>query len=65
MARKRRRITLIESERRPPAIRKMMPGVEVEPVEIWIRRPEGRAARFPTRARLCGCHGICLAVVEQ
>ena len=63
----RRRITLVESDEKPDAIRARMKaprGKRHVEVELFVRSPDRAAERsLAVTARLCACRRICIALV--
>jgi hypothetical protein len=61
----KRRITFIESDDSPDALRKAYPKQNLVEVELFVRKPDNvDADEFAVAARLCGCRRICVAIVE-
>jgi hypothetical protein len=67
MAKKRTRVTLIESNATPAALRKQLAGQKTTTLALWVRKPDAATASRPVirPARLCRCRAVCLAVVED
>jgi hypothetical protein len=67
MAKKRTRLTLIESNATPAALKKQLAGQKTTTLALWVRKPDATTSRRPAirPARLCRCRSVCLAVVED
>lgn len=66
-ARRARRITLIESDEHPAAMRarmKLPRGKRLVDVELFVRTPDSAAQRrLDVAARLCSCRRVCVMFV--
>ena len=66
-ARRARRITLIESDENPAAMRarmKLPRGKRLVDVELFVRSPDSAAQRrLDVAARLCSCRRVCVMFV--
>lgn len=64
---RRRRITLIQSEDAPAAMRaklKAPRGKKPVEVELFVRAPDAaKETAMPVTARLCRCRRVCIAFV--
>ena len=67
MAKRRTRVTLIESTETPAALRKQLAGKKTQTLSLWVRKPDAAATRklIMRPARLCRCRAVCLAVIED
>ncbi|MBV8754779.1 MAG: hypothetical protein JO328_18125 [Hyphomicrobiales bacterium] len=61
-----KRVTLVESEQSLDQLRRSMPNVELEEIEIVVRAPDRADAREVAHAAsLCACRQVCVAIIEQ
>jgi hypothetical protein len=62
---KMRKITFIESDDTPAAIRKSMPDQTLFDVGLFVRKPDKvDSDEFSVAARLCSCRRVCLAFID-
>jgi hypothetical protein len=62
---RKRRITFIESDEKPEAVRKAYAGKELVEVELFVRKPDNtEIGEFAVAARLCSCRRVCLAFLD-
>jgi hypothetical protein len=61
----KRRITLVQSDDPPEAVRKAMPDKNLVEVELYVRKPDKVDTEdFAVAARLCSCRQVCLAFID-
>ncbi|RVL70416.1 hypothetical protein CN135_32155 [Sinorhizobium meliloti] len=64
-ARRKRKITFIESDETPENIRKSLPKKNLFEVDLFIRKPDKvDTDEFSVAARLCRCRRVCLAFID-
>jgi hypothetical protein len=62
----KRSLVLVESEHPKEKLQKMLPGHDLNEVELWVRKPDStKKERLVTLARLCGQQNTCITAIEH
>ena len=63
---KKTKLVLVQSNHPAGKLKKMMPGHDLDQVELWVRKPNSsKLERLDIKSRLCGHKVGCITAIEQ